>query len=164
MPETHDLIPRPDPTFLTTEQLHREIEALGVLFDAKLKALEDLHEQKFRGIETQFIERDKRAEQLSVADKTAIDAALKAQKEAAGATNESNIAAMAKNDASVTKQIDGIAALITTITKGFDDKISDLASRLDRGDGHGKGLKDGWGYIVGAVAVAISLFIAFAPR
>ena len=45
---------------------------------------------------SQFAERDKRTEQLSLADKTAIAAALQAQKEAAGAQNESNTAAINK--------------------------------------------------------------------
>lgn len=157
---TPDLVPRPDPTSLTTEQLHREIGALAELIDAKLA----LQNEKFNGIDTQFIERDKRTEQLSLADKTAIAAALQAQKEAAGATYESITAAIAKSEVGFTKQIDGLGTLIASITAGFDSKISDLTARLDRGDGHGKGLSDGWGYLVGGIGVLIAIAVAVAPR
>lgn len=155
-----DLLPRPDPTTLTTEQLHREIAALAEVFNAKM----ELQNEKFRGIDTQFAERDKRTEQLSLADKTAIAAALQAQKEAAGATYESITAAIAKSEVGFTKQIDGLGTLIASITAGFDSKISDLTARLDRGDGHGSGLKDGWGYIVGAGGLLLALVTFVASR
>ena len=94
--------PDPDPTILTTENLRREIANLKELLETRLNGndaarvaqhdlikaeigiLSNVTEQRFAGIETQFSERDKRTEQLSMADKTAIAAALQAQKEAAG--------------------------------------------------------------------------------
>lgn len=133
--------------------------------------LRELQERLFRqtieGVEkrmaTEFALRDTAAEKLSIADKTAIAAALQAQKEDAAARNESNAIAIAKSEAGFTKQIDGIGALIASASKATDDKISDIKARLDRGDGHGGGLRDGWGYIVGAAGL-VALLVSFAGR
>ena len=71
--------------------LHSEkFDSIAMNLDERDKRLDE----RFDGIGTQFQERDKRTEQLSLADKTAIAAALQAQKEAAGATNESSFTAL----------------------------------------------------------------------
>lgn len=152
--------PVPDPTVLTTELTQREISALKELIFTRLDGidstielqqeqisaraaairdevqhLKDVFGEKFTSIATQFIERDKRTEQLSIADKTAIAAALQAQKEAAGASNESIAASIAKSEAGFTKQIDQIGSSIGTLSRTFDDKINDVKSRLDKGEG-----------------------------
>src|SRR5580765_2317811 len=51
----------------------------------EINRLQQLHEEKFGSVQTMFVERDKRTEQLALADKTAIAAALQAQKEAVNA-------------------------------------------------------------------------------
>lgn len=172
--------PLPDPTLLTTQQLQREISlqenAVNTRFDGMDKAIELLQkfadksptmavleqqigsvtllvEEKFNGVEKQFAERDKRTEQLSLADKTAIAAALQAQKEAAGAQAESNAASTAKQELAFTKLLEQIQQTQSAMNKSTDDKINALTGRLDRGEGHSKGMGDGWGYIVGAVGV-----------
>jgi hypothetical protein len=170
--------PVTDPTFLTTQQLLREYTSLKELvftrLDAMDKAMElfnanitrvptdtdkqishlkELHDEKFEGVEKQFKERDVRTEQSATATKIAVDAALQAQKEAAGAQNESNAAAIAKSEAATTKQIDGIVALIGSNNKGLDEKIADLKGRLDRGEGKMSGAGDTWGFIVAGIVV-----------
>jgi glucan-binding YG repeat protein len=95
----------------------------------------DLSDEKFTSIAKQFIERDTRTEQAAVATKIAVDAALQAQKEAAGAQNESNAAAITKSEAATIKQIDGITALLNSGLAALNDKIIDLRSRIDRGEG-----------------------------
>lgn len=157
--------PDPDPTTLTTDALHREVAAIEELFDAKLKTLTETNTEKFRGIETQFALRDTAAEKLAAADQKAIAAALQAQKEDAAARNESNAAAIAKSEAGFTKQIDGIGTLINTMTSSFDDKLTDLKSRLDRGDGRTTGVSDfrtdgrsQVGTVVGIIGAIFALF------
>src|ERR1700738_2861976 len=78
------------------------------IHDEKFQSTQQLAAEKFAGIQKQFDERDVRTEQSATATKIAVDAALQAQKEAAGAQNESNAAAIAKSEAATTKQIDGI--------------------------------------------------------
>jgi hypothetical protein len=171
-----------DPTILTTQQLHREIEGERALTDSKIEGLrtnvqtqldaadraitsqqarldarqtdidksiahvtnlfaeklegmQGTNREKFASIGTQFLERDKRTEQLSIADKTAIAAALQAQKEAAGATNESNLQATTKMEANFTKLIEKTQDLVSAVQRNTDEKINDVKSRLDKGDG-----------------------------
>jgi hypothetical protein len=163
MPETQDLLPRPDPTALTTEALTREVAGLTVLFDAKLGALKELHQEKFSRIAGEFVLRDAATAQLDVARQTALDAALQAQKELGAQNNTFITSIIAANAANFTKLIDGLAALMTSNTASIAGSIDDLKGRLDRGEGHGKGLRDGWGYIIGAVAVGLALLSRFVP-
>jgi hypothetical protein len=160
--------PDPDPTLLTTENLRREIANLKDLLEANLiasheltvseiRVLSSVTEERFSGIAIQFAERDKRTEQLSLADKTAIAAALQAQKEAAGATNESNSVALAKMENNFTKLIDQGSVLLASVVKNTDDKINDLKSRIDTGDGKSRGMGDVIGWIVGAAGLVFAL-------
>jgi hypothetical protein len=134
--------PDPDPTTLTTDALHREVQALRREFEAIIELKEETTKEKFKGIETQFALRNTAADKLVIADQKALAAALQAQKEEAAARNESNAAAIAKSEAGFTKQIDGIGALIHTMTSSFDDKLADLKSRMDRDDGRTHGVTD----------------------
>ena len=97
-----------------------------------MENLKTLHQEKFDSIATQFQERDTRTEQTSRDSKVAVDAALQAAKEAVGEQNKSNALAIAKSEATFTKQIDQIGVLVTSMGKGFDDKVDDIKSRLRR--------------------------------
>jgi hypothetical protein len=157
--------PSPDPTILTTQQLLREIamsrdvietrlsgmdKAIELLqkatdkFPAQIvadvKQLQSLHEEKFRSIAVQFAERDTRTEQTSRDSKVAVDAALQAAKEAVGEQNKSSALAIAKSEASTTKQIDQIGSIITAMTNGLNDKIDDIKSRLTSVEGRSAGV------------------------
>jgi hypothetical protein len=174
------LVPVPDPTALTTAQLLREIantreiietritgmdraiellqkmnDGYPALMDAKVGKLQEVHEEKFNSIAIQFAERDKRTEQLSLADKTAIAAALQAQKEAAGAQNESNTAANVKTETNFAKLIEQGQTLLLEVRRNTEAQINDLKSRLDKGEGHSRGLGDGWAYLLAAASLAL---------
>jgi hypothetical protein len=177
-----DRVPTPDPTTLTTVQLDRGLIALRELLEARLFAQDNnliavqrvldkqqemidaailhittLFGEKFDSVEKQFIERDKRTEQLSIADKTAIAAALQAQKEAAGAQNESNAASVTKQEAAFTKLLDQNQALFQTSMAALTTQLNDLKSKQDRGEGSSRGSSDLWGYIVGVIGVVIGV-------
>ena len=181
-----NFVPIPDPTVLTTQQLTREILAIRELIEARLDGmdkainliqaqsdrapshiqttieaavgrLQELHNEKFISIETQFKERDVRTEQTSKDNKVAIDAALQAQKEAVGKQNESNSQAIAKSEAAFIKQIDQIGMLIATMGKGTDDKIRDIKDRLTTIEGLKKGGNDVWGYVAAVVGLAVAV-------
>jgi hypothetical protein len=176
--------PNPDPSILTTENLRREIDNLKELLesqqgaqdrtiaaiqhnidgrqeqiDAAIVHITTLFEVKFDGVEKQFVERDKRTEQLSIADKTAIAAALQAQKEAAGATNESNSIAINKMENNFTTLINKGESLLQSVQKNLDDKIADLKTRFDTGEGQNRGKTAGVSSI-GALAVGASFIIS----
>lgn len=184
-PAVQIIRPDPDPTLLTTENLRREIGNLKELIDiqlesndkaiqlvqvatdsavgnlhkliiANLETLEKVTSQRFDNISVQFAERDKRIEQLAIADKTAIAAALQAQKEAAGAQNESNAASVLKQEAAFTKLLDQTQALFQTSMSALTTQINDLKGRLDTGEGQSKGKGDLLGFIVGAAGILIA--------
>jgi hypothetical protein len=152
-------LPIPDPTPLTTAQLHREIEALTTVFDTRLigndKAISILQQfansmptpalvqasvdalqlvvnERFNSIALQFQERDVRTDQTSRDSKVAVDAALQAAKEAVGEQNKSSALAIAKSESSTQKQIDQQGVLIATATAALNDKIVDMKGRLIR--------------------------------
>lgn len=112
-----------------------QVAQLQQLHEEKFISVSALVATRFDSIGTQFAERDKRTEQLSLSDKTAIAAALQAQKEAAGAQNESNTTANTKMEANFAKLIDQTQTLLQAVTRNTDDKINDLKSRLDKGEG-----------------------------
>lgn len=86
-------------------------------------------------VKTQFEERDKRADLLSAATEKAISAALQAQKESAGATNDTNAVAQNKMESQFAKLLDQQRELLGQSVKTLDGKISEVSSRLDRGEG-----------------------------
>src|ERR1035437_439785 len=150
-----DIRPVPDPTTLTTQQLHshtagvREvlesrIEAMEKVIDAlwerlgqfkglikeEVEHLKELHGVKFDGIQTQFIERDTRTEQTSSDGKVALKAALDAAKEAVAEQNKSNALSITKSEAGTTKQFDQIGAMSLATNKSTDEKIEDIKTGL----------------------------------
>ena len=168
-----DLIPRPDPSVITTEvvnqakmDLRREMAALRELIETRINIsdtrlatldallsqrpqaihdaiehLRSLHEERFRGIQQQFAERDVRGEQEKKASKEALDAALLAQKESVSQQNDANTTAATKSETSFTKQIDQIGTLIATLEKSLTDRITELKERIDRGEGQSSGVQ-----------------------
>jgi len=123
-------------------------EARGSVL-AETLHLQKLHDEKFKSIEIQFIERDTRTEQTSRDSKVAVDAALQAAKEAVGEQKKSNALANSKMEAAFTKQMDQLGTLLTTMQKTSDDKIDDLKSRVVSLESSKKGMGEMWGVIVG---------------
>jgi hypothetical protein len=167
---TQIMRPDPDPTLLTTENLRREIANLKEmllaqatadrsLVLAELNATIAVTQERFIGIATQFLERDKRTDQLSLADKTAVAAALQAAKEAVGAQNISNSVALTKMEDNFTKLIDQGQAQLQLMASNLDDKINDLKARIDTGEGQTRGKTEGIG-MIGALIVGMSFVIS----
>jgi hypothetical protein len=133
-------------------EVDKAMHGLRDLHASELAGLRDLLLEKFRGIGTQISERDAQGERTARDNKVAIDAALSAQKEAVNEQNKSNALANTKMEASFTKQIDQLGDLVRSMTNGLSDKIDDMKARVTIIESHSKGLGDGWGYLVGAIA------------
>jgi VIT1/CCC1 family predicted Fe2+/Mn2+ transporter len=161
MPEIDDLKPRPDPTELTTNLLTREITGLKKLVFMRIDGISANMTERFSSVGVQFNELEKRAIQTKVDSKLAVDAALEAAKEAVREQNNSNTIAINKSEATTVKSIEAINLLIQTNGKAFDDKFSDVKERLNRMEGSGAGLKQGWGYLIGALGVLLALAAYF---
>jgi hypothetical protein len=134
-------------------RIDEKISALRQVVEQQLHT----HVEKFYGIEKQFQERDVRTEQAAGAVKIAVDAALQAQKEAVGEQNKSSALAIAKSENATTKQIDALGQLLGTMTKAFDDKLSDIKDRVNRIEGLGAGAKESWGVMIAIVMALIGI-------
>lgn len=115
--------------------IDRAIACLKELHETMMASHEDRDKLAFAAINLRFDERDKRFDQLDNDNKTAIGAALQAQKEAASIASESTKIAFDKLENSFTKQIEQLQDLLRQVDKGSDDKIGEIKSRLDRGEG-----------------------------
>lgn len=137
--------------------IDEKITSLQAVHDQKFEAVAAGTNEKFVSIQTQFAERDVRTEQAAGAVKIAVDAALQAQKEAAGEQNRSNTLAQTKSETATTKQIDQIGILIQNNTKSFDDKIGDVKDRVNRIEGGWGGASTAVGYVIAAIGILIGL-------
>lgn len=160
--------PDPDPTLLTTDNLRREISHLKELTEEKfatqstrtdsiehrlnhkyvetadaIRNLRDLHEEKFKGL-------DSLGNQAREDAKTRLDAAFKS----ANDTRD-------KIEESLTKQIDALNNKTEAANKATNEKIDRLTSRLDTGEGKTKGAGDLWGYLVGLVGLGVAATALF---
>lgn len=174
-----ELIPVPDPTERTTENLLREVRNVREVIETRLngmdKAIEllqrttdkfpeqivqavdqlkELHTEKFASIATQFVERDTRSEQTARDSKVAVDAALKAQQEAFSEQSKSSALAIAKSEAATTKQIDLLGNQRSTDTSNLNDKIDDLKARVTGFESYKKGGSEGLG-AAGAIVIGV---------
>ena len=141
------------------ERLHlqSQIDMFPTETTRRIDTLRLLHQEKFDSIQVQFAERDTRTEQTSRDSKVAVDAALQAAKEAVGEQNKSSALAIAKSEASTTKQIDQQGLLIASSTQGLDDKIDDIKDRLTRIEGNTSGGHQVWGYMIGVAGSLIGI-------
>lgn len=171
------LVPRPDPSTLTTQQLLREILALRQILETRLDAIEKqlsgtqkiverlptetesrvgqlqaLHGEKFRSIENQF-----------ASSKLALDSALQASEKSVADKNSLSALAIAKAETQATKQTDQLQSAIVTAERTANDKIIALKERLDRIEGQATGISGSWLALVGVfgiISICFSIFIA----
>jgi hypothetical protein len=161
-PSVTEWRPVPDPTVLTTQQLSVAIAAQRDLFETRIEAMDTAvkllqenanrsptigevyarFEERFIRIDQSFVERDKRTDQLTLASSTAIAAALQAQKEAAGESQKSSSAAIAKAETATSESIKQLQVLFQTSIAALSTQILDVKSRLDKGEGQGVGRLD----------------------
>jgi hypothetical protein len=114
--------------------LDREISRIAQLQEEKFASVRSQFTEKFVGITTQFHERDIRTDSDKGAASTAINAALSALKEMITLQNTANAAAIAKSEASTTKELESLNRIIASTKDGLSSDIRNLASRLDRGE------------------------------
>jgi hypothetical protein len=146
------------------EQFRRELAAAIARIEARLTAMDeaaalrldllrevrpqterlishqrDLDDVKFAAIGQRFDERDVRAEQAATAGKQALDAALQAAKELVGQQNKAASDAAAVMVANFTKLIDQLGLRLESLQKSYDDRLTEIKERIDRGEGAARG-------------------------
>jgi hypothetical protein len=111
--------------------LGREIEHVR----GSTEKLDEVSEERFKSIQIQFTLLKQATEQLDIANKTAIAAALQAQKEQAAETQKTTLAATAKSETSTAEAIKALTTTFNTVILGLETRITDLKGRLDRNEG-----------------------------
>ena len=122
-----------------TTLLNDNITRFPTEVDKQVSRLQELTEQRFDGIDTQFNERDVRSRAEQAAAQVAVAVGLQAQKESAASTQANNTAAITKSETSTTKEIDAIKALLTSNKTASDLRIDDLRRTVDKTDGKDAG-------------------------
>lgn len=116
----------------TSAQIERDIEQA-------INHVRELDDVKFAAIKQQFQERDIRAEQGAIAGKQALDAALQAAKELVGQQNKAASDAAGVMIANFTKLIDQLGLRLESMQKSYDDRLTEIKERIDRGEGVTRG-------------------------
>lgn len=157
-------------TGLVGEIGRREVAQREIIV-AEIRRVSDVSSERFDAVRTQFNERDTRTEQAAQESRISLDAALAAAKEAVSEQNKANALAIGKSEDATKERLDALALLMTTSVKSLEDKIGDVKSRLDRGEGRTGGQDDSRddrrvnvGQIMLALSVliaAVGLFVAF---
>jgi hypothetical protein len=123
IPQSGDSRPVPDPTALTTEQLHREIGALREFVLGEVRHVREISQTKFEAVSTRTAEQ-------KTDTKDALDAALQAAKDAIALQTEAADKAVAKSETAVAKQIENLQTQLDKIISALTDKVDDLRDRV----------------------------------
>lgn len=129
-PPTGDSRPVPDPTSLTTEQLHRETRALREVLAGEIQHVREISQVKFAGVEKGFEGVAERTAEQKADTKAALDAALQAAKDAVALQTAASDKAIAKSEAAIAKQIDALVVQMDKSGDARDERISDLRDRV----------------------------------
>ena len=167
--KTADVVPNPDPTILTTQQIRREAQALREVIETRLEAydkaigllqsavdrepkppvlqadilhLKDITDRMFLNIETRFAERDKRNEQMIKDSKSLVDMTISSMEKAAAKQTETSQLAISKSEAATAKQMDQTESKFGTEIGGLNSKIDDLKTRIGAIEYRQVGVKD----------------------
>jgi hypothetical protein len=150
---------------LTTQQLYREIEASKETTENLIDGLREILDEKFASVNRQLeLVEQQRVEQKSDT-KAAVDAALTAQKEAVKEQTTASERAIAKSEASTTKQLEQLTATFQTAIRATDDKVAAVSNRLTTVEAIKQGSANAYNglYIaLGASATILGLLILFA--
>jgi len=100
--------------------------------DTKVDHLQELHNEKFTSIATQFKERDTRSERESRDNKVAVDAAFAAQKEAAAKQDEANAKAIDKSEKATAETIKTNQELSRSTTDSLTKSLDEVKIAVSR--------------------------------
>jgi DNA-binding transcriptional MerR regulator len=115
--------------------IDRQMLGLREYIISQIEMLQGVHAEKFRAVDIRFTERDALVAQVAQESRLSLAAA----KEAVVEQNKANEQAIAKFELATQKQIDAMTQLMTNSNKSLEDKIAELKTRLDRGEGRSTG-------------------------
>lgn len=142
-------------------RLRLEVDEVPSQIDERTSHIRSLFGEKFRTVSVKFREREARDKEQKRASDRALEAALKAAQDIVAEQNRSSAQSVAKSEANMNKQIEQLTTLMNTGMGALRDIVDDLKSRVGLIEGRSSGMSSGWGYIVGAIAMAGTIVMAF---
>jgi DNA repair exonuclease SbcCD ATPase subunit len=122
--------PIPDPTFLTTQNLLREVTGLREYLESRIESMEDVQNEKHIQAEQQFALVERQRVEQKKDTKDAVDAALTAQKEAVREQTAASERAIAKSEAATSKQLDQLSITFTTAISSIQRELGEMKERV----------------------------------
>jgi len=123
-------------------------------------SLKQYHAESMDVVTRRFEILEKDIDRRSADNKTAVDNAFLAAKEAVNEQNRSNNLAISKSEAAFSDQIRQMSVNIQTMNNAVTDKIDDVKDRINvlertskATEGHGRGISDMWGWMVGVIGI-----------
>jgi hypothetical protein len=142
-----------------TELLNETVNRVPTDLQREITHLRELTEERFRSVETQFKERDTRQERESFDNRTRVEAAFSAQKEAVRTQNDSNTLAINKSEQATTETINKLEQLFKTSTDGLAKELDGLKERIVRIEERRQGGKETVSAIYAFVGFLVSLLV-----
>lgn len=125
-----DRRPVPDPTALTTEQLHREVANIREVIEAAIAALTTLVEEKFKRVTQQFDLIEHQRIEQKTDTRSAVEAALTAQKESVVSQTEASERAISKSETATAKQLEDLRKAFSESMDSLRREIGSLKDRI----------------------------------
>ena len=126
--------------------------------------LKTYHGESLEVVTHRFEILEKDIDRRSADNKVAVDNAFLAAKEAVSEQNKSNNLAISKSEIAFADQIRQLSVNIQTMNNAVGDKIDDIKDRINTlerttksVEGHGKGVSDMWGWLIGAIGIAATI-------
>jgi hypothetical protein len=123
-----------DPTLLTTRAILREVELLSEKVEVQLDGLREIHREKFAAIDKRFELVELQRLEQKADTKTAVDAALSAQKEAVKEQTTASELAISKSENATVKQLEQLGTTFKTTIEGVTTIVGDLKERVSRNE------------------------------
>lgn len=119
--------------------IDRQMSAQREYLVGRIEQIMAVGTERFDSINNRFDDRDERIRTIAAHSREALESAIKSAADAVAEQNRANNLAVGKSEVATQKQIDSLITNMGTSIKSLEDKISDLRTRLDSGEGIGQG-------------------------
>jgi hypothetical protein len=125
-----DRRPIPDPTELTNERIDREVTALRELVALRISGVREVTDEKLKRIDQELDRVEAARIEQKQDTKTAVDAALSAQKEAVREQTAASEKSIEKSETATTKLLDQLTNRFQTDNDALRRELSEVKERI----------------------------------
>jgi len=153
-------VPIPDPTELTSRAVNALRDELTELFDVKLDALSEITKSRFDAVSAKLTIAELLRLEQKVDTKTAVDAALAAQKEQAIQQAAAFSEATTKTERTFSEQLTGLRDTFGTAILAQTTRYDDLKERITVIEAMKSGGQESKASLYAALTVGVTLILA----